>query len=130
MVCDQGRAIPSRSPLTARGATPAADRAELMAEVKQDSSEVVADAGDMLMPWATTAPIAPTVRRARILRDCFMDCLLRRSGGLPSGRSMTLRPRVAPGLPFSVRCMYFIGSRKRSLHDACAPNPATRCQPG
>src|ERR1700730_135863 len=104
MVCDQTREIRSRSPWMERGATPAAVRAELMAEAKQDSSSAGdAEAGRRLC--SATAAMVPAIIRLRTARGCFK---LASFGGLAAfrelgGRSMTLRPRVAPGLPFSYR---------------------------
>src|SRR2546423_6497875 len=59
-VCDQVREILSRSPWMERGAMPAALRAELMAETKQDSSSAgEAQAGPR--PWSATAPMVPAI---------------------------------------------------------------------
>src|SRR5882757_2972209 len=102
MVPDQARAIPRRSPLVPSGATPAEERAALSAETKHDSSPALAaEAGTMV--GSTTAPTVAAIMRLPTVRTCLTGGLLRRSGSLPrrGGRSMTLRPRVTPGLPFS-----------------------------
>src|ERR1700730_18080117 len=82
MVPDQTRATPRRAPLVPTGATPAEERAALIAETKHDSAPALAAEAGMVL-WSATAPIVPAIMRLRTVRARFTGGLLRRSGGLP-----------------------------------------------
>src|SRR5207244_2762771 len=70
MVPDQSRAIPRRSPLVPSGATPAEERAALIAETRHDSSPALAaEAGTMLR--SASAPTVPAIMRLRTVRACL-----------------------------------------------------------
>src|SRR5207244_10330747 len=124
MVCDQAREIRSRSPWMERGAAPAALRAALMAERKQDSSTAgEAEAGTS--PCSASAPTVPAIIRLRTALGC---CKRTSFGGLAaSARGQEVHDFASPGHPgfaFVVRPWLRAFVVLHPVHRQCAPGPA------
>src|SRR5579883_1162355 len=70
MLCAQVVATVSRARLTPSAPSPLLARAELIAEMKQESLLVVANAGAIppMAPWRAITAAAPTITRARPVR--------------------------------------------------------------
>src|SRR5437764_4375672 len=124
MVWDQTREIRRRSPWMARGAAPAALRAALMAERKQDSSPAEeAEAGTN--PCSATAPTAPAISRLRTAPGCFNGTSF---GGLAASvRGQEVHDFASPGHPgfaFVVRPWFRAFVVLHPVHRQCVPWPA------